>query len=84
MSKKIFPRILIADALSEVSQYESDQENLMVFPKHVTLLNNNNEGKGTAGLESIQNPFKVTVYLIQDIREIAPMTSGQARVKARK
>ena len=43
---------------------------MTVFPKHVTLPNNNNEANDIAGLESIHNAFDVTVSLIQDISKI--------------
>ena len=69
-TENLFPRILTADDFSEISQYKSDQENMTVFPKHVTPPNNDNKGKGIAGLESIHNPFKVTLYPIQNTREI--------------
>ena len=57
---------------------------MTVFPKHMTLPSNYNEGKGITGLKSIQNPFKVAVSLIQYIKEILSLALGQARIKARK
>ena len=57
---------------------------MTVFPKHVTPPNNDNKVKGIVVIESIQNPFKVTLYPIQDIREILSLASGKARVRAGK
>ena len=62
------PRVLTADAISEVSQYDFDMDKMTVFPKHSKLPSNENESKVILGIESILNPFKVNQSLIQDIR----------------
>ena len=36
------------------------------------------------GIESIENPFKVKISPITDVREIGSIASGQARSKSRK
>ena len=75
-------RILTADSLSEVSQYKFYMEKMTVYHKHVTLKNNKNEGKGISGMKSIDNPFKVNLLPMKDIREITSLASGQAILKA--
>ena len=75
----IVSRVLIEDTISKFSQYGSNMEKLMVYPKHSTLSNNANKSKGILGLDSIENPFKVNVSLIQDTIEIGSVASVQSR-----
>ena len=82
--ENIVQRILTPDAFSEVRQYKSDRENMMVYPKNVTPPNNKNEGNVILGLESIVKPFNTRLSPINYIRQIRSLESVQARLKARK
>ena len=66
-AEKLTPRILTADALSEVMQYELNMNNTTVYSKHTTLPTKKNEGKVISGLDPIDNSFKVKILLIRDI-----------------
>ena len=44
-------RVITADAIYKVSQYDFDMDKLAVYPKHVTLPNNKNESTGIIGLD---------------------------------
>ena len=45
------PRVLTADAISEVSQYDFDMEKMTVFPKHFKLPSNEKKSKGIIGID---------------------------------
>ena len=57
----LLSRVLMADTIYKVSQYSFDTEKLTVYPKHVTLTNNEKESKGIMGLELIENPSKANL-----------------------
>ena len=59
-------------------------EEMTVNPKHVTLPDNENEGKVIAGLESIEKPFKVNLSPIINRRELGSLASRKNGLKARR
>ena len=77
-------RVLSADEISKVSQYDFDMKKMTVVPKYVKISNSDSENKEVIVLDSILDPLKVNLSPIQDIREIGLVTSGQARSKIRK
>ena len=78
-------RVLMEDAISEVTQYEFNIKDLTVTPKHVRLTCNEEYLSGKAGLENISNPFKmVNISAKVNIREIVSVASRQANKKGRK
>ena len=79
-SENLAPRVLTADSISEVSQYDFDMNNSTVTPKHVKLPKNNKDSCGIEGLENIYNPFNiVNIMDLPKITEIGSIASGQAR-----
>ena len=61
-------RVLSADVISEVSQYDFKIGKITVVPKHSKLPNSDNEINGVIGIDSILNPFKFNLSLItQDL-----------------
>ena len=56
---------------------------MVVVSKYVKLPDSDNKRKEIIGLDSILKPFKVNIYLIQDIIEIGSVASGQDRSKIR-
>ena len=76
----LISRVLMLEAVSEVSQYELDMDKLIVYTKHVTLPDNEDEWKCIKGIETIQNSFReVHIPPFTKIREIGSIASGQAR-----
>ena len=76
VAEDFFSILLMEYAISEVSQYDFDVENMTVHPKHVPLPNIKNKSKGISGLEFIENPSRVNIYPILDNREIGSIASG--------
>ena len=75
-------RVLKANKISEVGQYDFNTEDLTVTPKHVNLPCKEEYLIGITGLESISNPFKmVNISANIHIRYIVSVSSMQAKKK---
>ena len=58
-AEDLIPRIIMTEAISEVTQYDSGMQYLIGNPCHVKLPSQEDDLGGIAVLETIENPFKV-------------------------
>ena len=61
MGEYLISRVLILEAISEVSQYEFNMKKMTVYSKHIMIPDNEGEGRGIAGLETTENPYIVVI-----------------------